>query len=261
MIKRPLDIIAPVVLILVLVGGWEAACRILKVPAYFVPPPTAVAAALVKDAPKLLSSGWNTLKMALLALAAAAAVAFPLALFAGLSRSFAKAVQPLAVTLQVTPVVAIAPLVMIWAGLDHADRAIVALAAVVAFFPLFSGALTGLRSCDPDLRRLFALYGASRVQVLFRLRLPSALPFFLEGLKVACGLAVIGAVVAEFVAGSGGAQGLAWRILEAGQRLRTAEMFAAVLVLGVLGAGLNAIVASLEKVLLARWLGRPLAGD
>lgn len=259
--RRPFDYIAPVVFIALLLGGWEAACHILKVPPYFVPPPSAVAAALVKDASKLLVSAWSTLSMALYALALATAVACSLALLAGLSRSFAKAVQPLAVTLQVTPVVAIAPLVMIWAGLDHPQRAIVALAAVVAFFPLFSGALTGLRACDPDLRRLFALYGASRVQVLMRLRLPSALPFFLEGLKVACGLAVIGAVVAEFVAGSGGAQGLAWRILEAGQRLRTAEMFAAVVVLGVLGAGLNAIVAAVEKLLLARWLGRPLAGD
>jgi NitT/TauT family transport system permease protein len=259
--RRQLDILAPFILILILVGGWEAACRLMKVPAYFVPPPSAVAVALVKDAPKLLGSGWNTLRMALEALLLSAAVACPLALFAGLSRSFAKAVQPLAVTLQVTPVVAIAPLVMIWAGLEHPERAIVALAAVVAFFPLFSGALTGLRACDPDLRRLFALYGASRMQVMVRLRLPSALPFFLEGLKVAAGLAVIGAVVAEFVAGSGGAQGLAWRILEAGQRLRTAEMFAAVFVLGVLGAGLNASVSALEKVLLARWLGRPLAGD
>jgi NitT/TauT family transport system permease protein len=259
--KRPLDVVAPLVLVIVIVGGWEAACRLLKVPAYFVPPPSAVALVLVRQAPSLLASAWNTLSMALQALFMAALFALPLALLAGVSRSFAKAVHPLAVTLQVTPVVAVAPLVVIWAGLDHPQRAIVALAAVVAFFPLFSGALTGLRSCDPDLRRLFALYGSSRVQVLFRLRLPSAIPFMLEGLKVASGLAVIGAVVAEFVAGSGGAQGLAWRILEAGQRLRTADMFAAVLVLGVLGAGLNAVIGALEKLLLARWLGRPLAGD
>lgn len=259
--RRQLDALAPIALVLILIGGWEAACRLLKVPAYFVPPPSAVVEALITGLPKLLPSGWNTLSMALQALALAIAVAAPIALLAGLSRIFSRAVQPLAVTLQVTPVVAIAPLVVIWAGLDHPQRAIISLAAVVAFFPLFSGMLKGLRSSDPDLRRLFALYGASRLQVLFRLRLPSALPFMLEGLKVGCGLALIGAVVAEFVAGSGGAQGLAWRILEAGQRLRTAEMFAAVLVLGVLGAGLNAAVSALEKVLLARWLGRPLAGD
>lgn len=254
--RRQFDILAPLIFILILVGGWEAACHLMKVPAYFVPPPSAVARALLKDAPKLLGSGWNTLRMAMEALLLAAAVACPLALFAGLSRSFAKAVQPLAVTLQVTPVVAIAPLVMIWAGLDHPERAIVALAAVVAFFPLFSGALTGLRSCDPDLRRLFALYGASRVQVLVRLRLPSALPFFLEGLKVACGLAVIGAVVAEFVAGSGGAQGLAWRILEAGNRLQTARMFAALVALGILGAALHAALEHAEKAGLRWWRGR-----
>ena len=130
-------------------------------------------------------------------------------------------------TLQVTPVVAIAPLVTIWAGLDHAGRAIVALAAVVAFFPLFSGTLTGLKSADPDLERLFDLYGATRVQRLLRLHAPAAAPFILEGLKVAVGLSLIGAVVAEFVAGSGEAQGLAWRVLEAEHQLRTAEMFAA----------------------------------
>jgi NitT/TauT family transport system permease protein len=160
------------------------------------------------------------------------------------------------VVLQVTPVVAIAPLVLIWAGLDHAGRAIIGLAAVVAFFPIFSGAVTGLKAADPDLERLFDLYGASRLQRLIRLRLPSAVPYLLEGHKVAAGLAVIGAVVAEFVAGSGGAQGLAWRILEAGNRLQTAKMFAALVVLGLLGAVLHAALEAVEKVGLRWWRGR-----
>jgi NitT/TauT family transport system permease protein len=127
---------------------------------------------------------------------------------------------------------------------------------VVAFFPIFSGVSSGLAAADPDLERLFRLYGANRWQTVTRLRLPSALPFILEGHKVAAGLAIIGAVVAEFVAGSGGAQGLAWRILEAGNRLKTAEMFAAIVVLGVMAAALNAVFAAGERGALRWWRGR-----
>ena len=133
--------------------------------------------------------------------------------------------------MQVTPVIAIAPLVIIWFGLDHPQRPLVALATVVAFFPIFSGAATGLRSADPDLERLFTLYGASRWQKVVRLRLPSAIPFLLEGHKVGAGLALIGAVVAEFSAGSGGVQGLAWQILDAGNKLQIAREIAALVVL------------------------------
>jgi len=194
--------------------------------------------------------------MALSALTLAALVAVPLALVTALSPLLERAVAPLAVTLQVTPVVAIAPLVVIWSGLDHPERAITTLAAVAAFFPIFSGALTGLKSADPDLERLFDLYGAGRVQRLVRLRLPASVPFLAEGLKVAAGLSVIGAVVAEFVAGSGAAQGLAWRILEAGNRLRTAEMFAALFALAALGAVLYTVLQVVERRVLALWRGR-----
>ncbi|MBA4792183.1 MAG: ABC transporter permease [Phenylobacterium sp.] len=250
------DLLAPVLLLALLFGAWEAACRILAVPSYFLPPPSEVAAAVVADADSLLASAWNTLFMALVALLIASLAAQVLALAVALSPILERAVKPLAVVLQVTPVVAIAPLVVIWAGIDHPERAIVALAAVVAFFPIFSGAVTGLKAADPDLERLFDLYGAGRVQRLARLRLPSAVPFLLEGHKVAAGLALIGAVVAEFVAGSGGAQGLAWRILEAGNRLQTARMFAALVVLGVMGAILYALLARLERFGLRWWRGR-----
>jgi len=255
-VNRIASILAPLLLIALLLAGWETACRVLAVPAYFLPAPSAVAAALIDQAPALLASGWNTLAMALLALALAVAVAAPIALAAALSPMLERAVGPIAVALQVTPVVAIAPLAVIWAGLDHPERAIVALAAIVAFFPIFSGLLTGLRSADPDLERLFDLYGASRLQRLTRLRLPAATPFALEGLKVAAGLAVIGAVVAEFVAGSGAAQGLAWKILEAGNRLRTAEMFAALAMLAALGLGLHGLLRIAERQVLDRWRGR-----
>lgn len=254
--SRLTAILAPLILIGVLLGGWEMACRLMHVPAYFLPPPSAVAQALAADAPSLLHSAWNTLFMALIALIVASVLGQGLALATALSPTLDRAVRPLAVVLQVTPVVAVAPLVVIWAGIDHPDRAIVALAAVVAFFPIFSGAATGLRSADPDLERLFDLYGATRLQRLTRLRAPAAVPFLLEGHKVAAGLAVIGAVVAEFVAGSGGAQGLAWRILEAGNRLQTARMFAALTALGLMGAALHALLERGEKAGLRWWRGR-----
>lgn len=240
-------ILSPLVLIALLLAIWEATCRLLDVPVYFLPPPGAVALSLLERAPVLAGSAWQTFRMALQALLAAGLLGGGLALIVSMNRAAENAVRPLAVALQVTPVVAIAPLVLIWAGLDHPDRAVIALAAAVAFFPLFSGVLTGLHSADRDLERLFDLYGATPLQRLWRLRIPSALPFALEGLRVASGLAVIGAVVAEFVSGSGASQGLAWRLLEAGNRLRTADMLAALVWLMAMGLILNAVVGWAER--------------
>ena len=254
--NRLVGVLAPIVLIALLLGAWEAACRWQQIPVYFLPPPSAVAASLAADWLSLLRSAWNTLAMALAALVVASVLAQALALAVGLSPIVERAVRPLAVVLQVTPVVAIAPLVVIWAGIDNPRRAIVTLAAVVAFFPIFSGATTGLKAADPDLERLFDLYGATRPQRLMRLRLPAAIPYLLEGHKVAAGLAVIGAVVAEFVAGSGGAQGLAWRIMDAYGRLQTARMFAALVVLGLLGVVLHALLEVLERRGVTWWRGR-----
>ena len=248
--------LSPLILITVLLIGWEIACRQLAVPSYLLPPPSAVWTALIEGWPLLLASAWGTLSTALLALAISSLVACALALAVSLSPVLEDAIRPIAVTLQVTPLVAIAPLVTIWAGIDHPERAVVGLAAVVAFFPIFSGALTGLKAVDPEFSRLFDLYGATPAQRLWRLRLPSSVPSVLEGHKVAAGLAVIGAVVAEFVAGSGGAQGLAWRILEAYNRLQTARVFAALLALALMGVGLHALMEWAERRLLAWWRGR-----
>jgi NitT/TauT family transport system permease protein len=254
--RRLAALAAPLLLIALLLGVWEFACRAWHVPTYFLAPPSAIGAALVADAPGLLKAAWYTVSNALLALLIASLLAQALALTVTLSPILERAVQPLTVALQVTPVIAIAPLVNIWAGTDHPGRAIVALATIVAFFPIYSGAVTGLRSVDPDLMRLFDLYGASRLQRLARLRAPSAVPFLLEGHKVAAGLAIVGAVVAEFVAGSGKVQGLAWRILDAGYRLQTARMFAALFVLGAMGAVLYALLEAAERAGLRWWRGR-----
>lgn len=247
---------APIVFAALLLAIWEIACRGLHVPAYFLPPPSAVAKALVDNFPTLAAATWRTFSVALAALVIASIAAQLLAVLIGLHPLLERAVRPLASVIQVTPVVAIAPLVVIWAGIDHPERAIIALAVLVAFFPIFSGAVTGLRAADPDLERLFDLYGASRWRRVFRLRLPSAVPFLLEGHKVAAGLAVIGAVVAEFGAGSGGVRGLAWQILDAGNKLQTDRMIAALVLLGVMGIAFHAILEAVERAGLRWWRGR-----
>lgn len=254
--RRVLLAVAPLVLIALLLGAWELACRWLQVPVYRLPPPSSVVLALAKNTPLLLASAWNTFAMALVSLAVASLIACTIALVAALNGVFERAVRPLAVALQVTPVIALAPLFQIWAGIDHPKTAVVALTVVVAFFPIYSGAVSGLRSADPDLQRLFDLYGATRWQRLTRLLIPSAVPFLLEGHKVAVGLSLVGAVVAEFAAGSGGSQGLAWRILEAGNHLQTDKMMAALLVLAVMGGALHAIFQLLERRALLWWRGR-----
>jgi len=254
--RRLQSIVAPVVLTAILLAIWEVACRALAVPTFLLPAPSEVARAVVDNLPLLMTAAWNTLTVAVTAWIVASLCAGGIALFVSLNDLLEDAVRPLAVMLQVTPIIALAPLVNIWAGLDHPERGVVVLAVVVAFFPIFSGVLTGLKAVDPDLERLFDLYGAGRIQRLFRLRLPAALPYILQGHKVAAGLALVGAVVAEFVAGSGGAQGLAWRILEAEHRLQTAKMMAALVVLAALAVVLYAALEAAEQTILRRWRGR-----
>lgn len=248
--------LAPLALLAILVAAWEIACRAFHIAPYLLPPPSAVAVALTDHFPVLVAAAWRTLSVALIALAAASLIAQALALLTALSPLLDRAIRPLASVVQVTPVVALAPLVLIWAGLDHPQNALIVLAVLVAFFPIFSGAAAGLRSADPDLERLFQLYGASRWQRVARLRLPSAVPFLLEGHKVGAGLALIGAVVAEFSAGSGKVQGLAWQILDAGNKLQTARMIAALVVLGAMGVALHALLEAAERMGLKWWRGR-----
>jgi NitT/TauT family transport system permease protein len=254
--NRIADRAAPLVLAGLLLAGWEIACRALHVPPYFLPPPSRVAVALGQNLPTLASAAGRTLSVALGALLIASLTSLALAVVISLHPLLERAVRPLASVIQVTPVVAIAPLVLIWAGIDHPERAILALAVLVAFFPIFSGAVTGLHAADPDLERLFDLYGATRWQRVTRLRLPSAVPFLLEGHKVGAGLAIIGAVVAEFGAGSGGVRGLAWQILDAGNKLQTDRMIAALAVLGVMGVAFHAALERVERAGLRWWRGR-----
>jgi len=176
-----------------------------------------------------------------------------LAIVFSMSRAAELALYPYAVILQVTPIVAIAPLIIIWVGYENIDTALLILAWIVAFFPILSNTTLGLRSADRDLIDLFRLYGASRWQILWKLQLPGALPYLLGAMKISGGLALIGAVVAEFAAGTGTATGLGWTITEAGNRLHIETMFAALAILSILGVAIFFLLSALEWVLLHRW--------
>jgi NitT/TauT family transport system permease protein len=242
----------PLVGLLVLLG-WQWGVTALEVPVFVLPPPSDVFSALWRDGPLLLSSAWLTITVTLQAFLLAVVTGVGLALLFSQSRLAAAALYPYAVILQVTPIVAIAPLVVIWVGYERVNLALLILAWIVAFFPILSNATLGLSAVDPNLRDLFRLYGASRWQMLWRLQIPSALPFLLAGMKISGGLALIGAVVAEFVAGSGTASGLAWRIIESGNRLNMPRLFAALFLLSALGILIFALLSLIQKCLLTRW--------
>jgi NitT/TauT family transport system permease protein len=153
---------------------------------------------------------------------------------------------PYSLVLQATPIVAIAPLVIIWTGIENPRRAILILAIIVAVFPVLTAALAGLKAVDPGLDRLFTLHRATSSQRFLRLELPTAAPFLMAGIKTAAGLSLVGVVVAEFVAGTGATGGLSWRLVEAGNRLETATMFAALFLLALMGLALHAVLSFVE---------------
>jgi NitT/TauT family transport system permease protein len=231
---------------------WEIIVRAENIPPYILPGPPAIAASLWTDGPSLFSSLLVTLRVTLAALAAAAILGGSIAVLFSLSRILELSLFPYAVILQVTPIVAIAPLIIIW--VQQPFLALLVCAWIVAFFPIVANTTVGLNSADRNLLALFRLYGASRVQILRYLKLPTALPYFLAGLRISGGLALIGAVVAEFVAGTGGTEtGLAFRILEAGYRLAIPRLFAALFLLSLTGIVIYLVLDALSRVLLRHW--------
>lgn len=259
--SRAWRVLLPALVGLLALGAWEGLVRWLEVPIFVLPPPSAIAVSLVRDFPTLLDSLVFTLRITLGAFVLASLAGISLAILFAHSRLAERALMPYAVVIQVTPVVAIAPLVILWTGLDNAWAALFILATLVAFFPVLSSSLLGFRSVDRGLRNLFRLYGATPWQVFWRLELPSALPHMLAGMKVAGGLALIGAIVAEFVAGSGTASGLAWRIVEAGNRLNMPRMFAALILLSATGIALHVALSAIEQWLLCQWHESKLKND
>jgi NitT/TauT family transport system permease protein len=251
--RRIFDIALPLAVAALLLNTWEWATAHWQVPPYVLPAPSAIARAFADNFASLMASLASTLTVTLEAFAAATVLGVATAIGFSQSRLLERTLYPYAVILQVTPVVAIAPLILIWVGFERINLALVIIATLVAFFPILAGATLGLKSADFNLIDLTRLYGASRAQILWRIRLPNALPYLLPGMKTAGGLALIGAVVAEFVAGSGTATGLAWRIVESGNRLEIATLFAALALLAATGVLIFAALSLLEWWLLRRW--------
>jgi NitT/TauT family transport system permease protein len=253
-------VIAPVILGILMLAVWEGTVRALAIPSYILPGPILIAKTLVTDWGTLEPSLLVTLRITLEALAAAVVIGGLLAILFSLSRWIEQSLFPYAIILQVTPIVAIAPLIIIWA--NNVELSLLICAWLVAFFPILSNTILGLRSVDPNLLDLFHLYGAGRWRTLLDLRLPAALPYFLGGLRISGGLALIGAVVAEFVAGTGGnASGLAWRILEAGYQLKIPRMFAALALISGTGIAIFLLLSWFSHLLLRRWHESALAPD
>jgi NitT/TauT family transport system permease protein len=241
----------PVAVLALGVVAWDLAVRLTDTPSYILPGPGLVFATIVSDWPILWASLLVTLTTTFEALALAVIGGVGLAILFNQSRILEHALYPYAVILQVTPIVAIAPLLLIYLP---QPAAVLACAWIVAFFPVLANTTLGLNSVDRNLGELFALYGASRTQVLFFLKLPAALPQMLGGVRIAGGLSLIGAVVAEIAAGSAGAgSGLAYRIAESGYRLNIPRMFAALLLLSIAGIAIFFALSWLSHLALRRW--------
>ena len=245
-------ILAPIAIGILALIGWEVLVRVREIPHYILPGPLLIGQTLIADWPTLSTSLWITLRITFAALLAAVTVGVTLAILFTQSKWLEKSLFPYAVVLQVTPIVAIAPLIIIWIG--DINLSLLVCAWIVAFFPILSNTILGLNSADHNLVDLFRLYGATRWQTLRYLRLPSALPYFLGGLKISGGLALIGAVVAEFVAGTGGnASGLAYRILESSYNLKIPRMFAALFLISSAGIAIFLVTSWISHRLLHRW--------
>ncbi|QIB33291.1 ABC transporter permease [Ancylobacter pratisalsi] len=257
MANSPLRWLLPVGVMAAVILGWELVVRLNQLPPYILPSPVLVAKTLVDDHVVLLQSMLVTLRTTALALFFAVVGGVALALIFASARIVEFSLFPIAVILQVTPVIAVAPLMLIYL---NTGTAVLVCAWIVAFFPVLANTTLGLNSVDSNLRDLFRLAGASRWQTLMQLKLPTALPYFLGGLRIAGGLALIGAVVGEIAAGSAGqGSGLAFRIVESGYRLNIPRMFAALLLISLAGILIYAVLSLISWLVLRRWHESALA--
>lgn len=248
---RSLRYLPPMALVAALLLAWETVVRVAHIPPFILPAPSLILTTLVNDRATLFASLGVTLETTFAALFAAVAGGLVLAILFSQWKWLERALLPVAVTLQVTPIIAIAPLLLIYLT---PQTAVLVCAFLVAFFPILANAALGLASADRNLVDLFTLYGASRWQSLVWLRLPAALPFILSGVRIGGGLALIGAIAGELAAGTAGREtGLAFRIIEAGYRLNIPRMFAALALISLAGIAIFALLSALSHLLLRRW--------
>ncbi|MFM7334548.1 MAG: ABC transporter permease [Tabrizicola sp.] len=251
--------LVPIAVVFATLGLWQWFVVANEVPHYILPSPVRVWQQLVEDRAILGDALLVTLRITLMALAVAVIGGVLLAILFDQSRFAELVFYPYAVILQVTPIVSIAPLIFIY--VKEPTARVLICAWIVAFFPILSNTTLGLKSTDHNLRDLFSIYGASRLQRLLFLQLPSAMPYFLGGLRIAGGLALIGAIVAEYVVGTGGAgSGLAFRILEASYRLNIPRMFAALALIAVVGVAIFALTSFVSWLMLRKWHESAMGG-
>ncbi len=245
--------LAPLLFGIALLVAWQLLVRGFAIPKFVLPAPSEIIETLVRDFPSLFKALLFTLRVTLTGYAFALVIGIGLALLMSASPLVNRILFPYAVVLQVTPLIAIAPLVMIWVGIQNTARAMIILSMLAAFFPILINALLGFKSYDRGLGDLFRLYGATRFQFFSQLQFRSALPYLLAGMKISGALALIGAVAAELVAGSGTSSGLAYVIFESGNRLNMARMFAAFAMLSITGVLIHSALSLLERVSLGSW--------
>ena len=251
--RRNADVLAPLAIGVLMLVLWDIFVRVTGLPPYLLPGPLSVLKTLITDWNELFASLLITLQITVAAFIAAAVSGLLISILFTQSKWIEKSLFPYAVILQTTPVVAIAPLIIVWLK-NNTFAALVVCAWIVAFFPIVSNTTLGLNSVDHNLINLFQLYKASRWQTLLYLRLPSAMPYFLGGLRISGGLALIGAVVAEFVAGTGGAKsGIAYQILISSYNLQIPRMFAALLLTTGLGVLIFVGLTAFSDLLLRKW--------
>ena len=251
--RIPLNYVLPIAAGMLFLAAWQVIVTVLEVPRFLVPAPSLILDTMIRDAPSLLAALRFTAIVTLSAFFLAVVTGIIVGVLLSQNRALEMTLWPYAVIMQVTPVIAIAPLIVIWVGLDNVWLALLILAWLVAFFPMLSNTALGLKSTDHGLRNVFELYGASRWKRFRYLELPSALPFILGGARISAGLSVIGAVVAEFQAGSGSSTGLAWTIVESGSMLNVPRMFAALFLLSVFGLSIWYATTFLQRLWLRRW--------
>jgi len=257
MTREPLRarLLPPLVVFALVLLLWQLLCVALALPVYLVPSPARVAAAALAGAPALAAATALTAAAAVLGLLISLGLGTAIAVLFSQSRLLARSLYPYAIFLQTVPIVAVAPLIVIWFGTGLAS--VVLVSVMISLFPVITNGTTGLTRVDPQYLELFAMRDASRRQVLIKLRLPGAVPYIVTGAKIASGLAVIGAIVGEFFAGYGSAgHGLGYLILQTSGQLRTADLFAAILACTLLGLLLFAAVSLIGERVLRRWRGR-----
>lgn len=246
------NMLPPVIAFVLFVGGWELICRIADIKPYLLPKPTDIVQAATANATNLWVSVYTTIIEAVLGFLLSVVLGVGFAIILASSKLVERSIYPYAIVMQTIPIVAIAPIIVIWFGAGI--NAIVIIAFLIGFFPMLSNTLIGLNSTEHNMKNLFYLYNASPFQSMFRLRLPSALPYIVAGLKISCTLAVIGAIVGEYIAGIGGGRGgLGYAITVSAARLQTAYLFACGFAASLLGIAFFLLVNAFSKWMLSSW--------